>query len=311
MLYRLRQAFHQAYFRFRTRGIHDTPPLPCDPAASCSVHTMLSMRDLPMYLPAVKSLLRFQPSVAVVVHSDGSLDDDTAQLLRRHVPGIRVILGPEADERARKTLGADSHLLKWRSHDASWRRLVDTELWCTKPKRIILDSDVLVLRRPEELIAWIEKGSGALLFGQPPDTEPPSQSSNSTRLVQDVFREKLPQLAARLGLPGRFPQGTTAGFYGCERELPLDRVEHALGGCEAEGLPMQQWGADQCVVIYLLEASGAKRLSPRHYINFDPGCESLLDEAHIVHFFGTYRYRRHLYTRLAARTANDLVAGRA
>jgi hypothetical protein len=308
MFYRWRQALHQKYFRWRTRRILDTPPLPCDPAGNCSIHTMLSKRDMPMYLPAVKSLLRFCPSAAVMVHSDGSLDGDSVQLVQHHVPGARVILANEADERARQALGSDSYLFRWRSHDASWRRLVDTELWCTAPKRIILDSDVIVLRRPEEVIAWIEHGKGALLFGQPPAEA--ALNSADPKLVQTVFRQKLSQVAQRVGLPARFPQGATAGFCGCECELPLDRVEHVLRGCEAEGLPMKQWGADQCVVIYLLEASGAARLSPRHYINYDPGCDGLVGEAHILHFYGTYRYRRHLYTRLAARVASELLAAR-
>jgi hypothetical protein len=308
MFHRLRQTLHQKYFRWRTRRILETPPLPCDPAGSCSVHTMLSARDVAMYLPAIKSFLRFCPSAAVVAHSDGSLDEQAVDLLRHHVPGARVLLATETNERARQALGADSYLFRWRSHDASWRRLIDTELWCISPKRLILDSDVIVLRRPEEVIAWIERGKGALLFGQPPADS--AVRSSDPKLVQTTFREKLAQVAKRVGLPERFPQGATAGFYGCERELPLDRVEHVLRGCEAEGLPMHQWGADQCVVIYLLEASGATRLSPRHYLNYDPCCDALVDGARAVHFYGTYRYRRHLYTRLVAKVAAELLAGR-
>ncbi len=304
MFYRLRQALHQKYFRWRTRRILHTPPLPCNPNGTCSVHTMLSRRDMPMYLPAIKSFLRYCPAVAVFVHSDGSLDEQSARLVQHHVPGIRVLMTNETDERARQVLGADSYLFRQRSHDASWRRLVDTELWCTTPKRLIIDSDVIVLKRPDEVLAWIDSGTGALLFGQPPD-QPPAAGD---RHVQTIFREKLAQVAKRVGLPERFPQGTTAGFYGCERELPLDRVEHVLRGCEAEGLPMKQWGADQCVVIYLLEASGAARLSPRHYINYDPSCDSLVPEAHVIHFYGTHRYHRHLYTRLVAKVAAELLA---
>src|SRR5205085_11640205 len=204
------------------------------------------------------------------------------------------LMPSETDERARQTLGGDSYMFRWRSHDASWRRLVDSELWCTTPKRLIIDSDVIVLRRPDEVIAWIENGKGGLLFGQPPDRPPPADKH-----VQSIFRDKLAQVAQRVGLPARFPQGTTAGFYGCERELPLDRVEHVLRGCEAEGLPMKQWGADQCVVLYLLESSGPTRLGERHYLNFDPSCMPLVDQAHVLHFYGTHRYHQHLYTRLA------------
>src|SRR5436305_5219217 len=89
MLYRLRQALHRGYFRLRTRGIDATPPLACDPAAPCELHTMLGARDRMLYLPAVKSFLRFYPKVAVVVHSDGSLGAGDGDLLRRHVPGVR------------------------------------------------------------------------------------------------------------------------------------------------------------------------------------------------------------------------------
>jgi hypothetical protein len=261
-----------------------------------------------MYLSAIKSFLRFCRFVAVDVHSDGSLDNDAATLIRRHIPGARVILADEADRRARQRLGPDSYLFGWRGHDASWRRLVDTELWSGSRKRLVLDADVIVVRRPDEVIDWIEEGSRPLLFGQPPTGEGPAKSG--ARPVQTVFRERVSSVAKRLGLPADFPQGATSGFYGCQRELALDRIEHALRACEAEGLPMKEWGAEQCVVIYLLAASGGMRLSPSHYINYDPSCDAGVSQARAIHFYGTYRYRRHLYTRLVAGVAKELLAGR-
>src|SRR5262249_49806595 len=105
MLYRFTQALHLRYFRYRTRNIHTTPPLRWHPDAHCSLHTMLSSRDMPLYLVAVKSFLRFYPKVAVLVHSDGSLEEGHIQLLKQHVPGIRVIRPAEADQRAREKLG--------------------------------------------------------------------------------------------------------------------------------------------------------------------------------------------------------------
>jgi hypothetical protein len=309
MFYRLTQALHRGYFRFHTGRVRATPPLPCDPAAACELHTMLSARDVDLYLPAVKSFLRFHAQVAVVVHSDGSLDETTVALLRQHVPGVRIVLPAEADERARQALGADSFLFRWRGHDASWRRVIDTELWCQTPKRIIMDADVIVLRRPDEIIAWIEDGPGAFLFGQPPDPAVNGHAAPAGRkLVQTIFREKTPQLARRLELPAAFPQGATSGFYGCGWELALDRIEQAIRAGEAEGIPMAEWGSEQCVVIYLLAAAGARRLNPRHYLNYDPGCTPLLAEAHAVHFYGTYRYYRHLYTRLAGEVVSGLSA---
>jgi hypothetical protein len=308
MFDRLRSALHVSWFQFRTRAVHGSPPTPCDPEAPCTVHTMLSARDLHLYLVAVQSLLRFRPAMAIAVHSDGTLTASHEQTLKRHVPGLRFIAAEEANEHARKVLGADSFLFRWRDVDAAYRRVIDTELWCSTPRRIIMDADVLVLRRPDEVIDWAANGSKGFLLGQPPAGEPPG-SPSGRKHVQTVFREKLPQIAKRLSLPDTFPQGTTGGFYGCTgKELALERIETAIEAAEAEGVPMNEWGGDQAMLIYLLAAAGATRLGPRRYINFDPTCVPFLDEVCVSHFYGTFRYYRHLYTRLAAGVVAGLLA---
>src|SRR5262249_55647883 len=162
----------------------------CDPAAGCEVHTMLGARDLQLYLLAIKSLLRFYRSVGVVIHSDGTLTPRMEAALRHHVPGCRLITPEVADARAREVLGADSFLAGWRRTDVAYRRLIDTELHGAAPKRIILDADILVLRRPEELVRWIEQGEAPFVMGQPPPggtALPPSGRKH----VQDLFMEKL------------------------------------------------------------------------------------------------------------------------
>src|SRR5207253_5987576 len=142
MFYRLRQWFHYTRFKFAT-GILSSPPVACEPDAPCAVHTMVGSKDFPLYLAAIKSFLRFYPSVAVIVHSDGSLQEHDEVALRRHMPGCQVVSAAEADARARSTLGADSLLWQCRGWDASYRRVIDTELWNSTPKRIIMDSDIL------------------------------------------------------------------------------------------------------------------------------------------------------------------------
>ena len=97
MFFRLRNQLNYARFTHRTRRIHETAPLQCNPDASCEIHTMLGIRDVPMYLIAIKSLLRWYANLAVVVHSDGSLQADTRGMLERHLPGMRYIDAREAD----------------------------------------------------------------------------------------------------------------------------------------------------------------------------------------------------------------------
>src|SRR5262249_42556599 len=163
---RLRQWYHYTRFKRLTR-ILSSPPVPCEPGAQCALHTVLSGKDLPLYLAAVKSFLRFAPAVAVVVHSAGALHERDGGALHRPLPGCKVIGAAEADARARATLDPDSLLARFRGWDASWRRVIDTEIWGFTRKRIIMDSDILTLRPPSEVIRWIENEEGPFLLGQP------------------------------------------------------------------------------------------------------------------------------------------------
>jgi hypothetical protein len=310
MFYSLRKKANYALFAHRARKIHDTPPIACNPSASCQVHTMLCQDDLILYLVGIKSLLRYSPNVGVLVYSDGTLEGPSAALLSEHVPGIRIISTGEADQRAGRVLGSDSFLYRLRGHDASWRRLMDTELWSSAPKRIIMDSDILVLNRPDVLIDWIENGERAFLLGQPPAKPQGNLSivrANARPFIQDVFKARVDDLSRELGLPNSFLDGSTSGFYGCSNELSLDRVESAIRSSLSLGVPMKEWGGEQCLVIYLLSVAGATRLESTRCINFDPSCLDKLDKAQVLHFYGTYRFYRGLYPRLAARVAADMM----
>jgi hypothetical protein len=309
MFYRLRQAIQYSHFKHATRALRDSPPLPCDPEASCAIHTMLSAHDMPLYLVAIKSLLRFYRSVQVVVHSDGSLNASSEALLRHHVPGCKIVGAEEADTRAREAMDAESDLFKLRALDASWRRIVDTELWNSTASRIIMDSDILVLQRPDELIEWIEHGELPRLVGQPPIQETvKSDSPRSTAPVhmQTVFKSELAPLSAAMGLPNKFLDGCTSGFYCCRSELTLDRVERVFRTAEQLNIPMREWGGEQCLVIYLLSVAGGDRFDPDRYVNFDPAYAGAMEKVVLAHFYGTYRFYDNVYPKLASEIARGL-----
>jgi hypothetical protein len=305
MFYRFRQWYH--YKRFtQVTEIFSSAPMNCDPDAACAIHTMVSAKDLPLYLVAIKSLLHFYPSVAVVIHSDGSLGKREAAVLQGHVPGCKVISAAEADARARDVLGPNSPLWTYRGWDAAYRRLIDTELWNSTRKRIIMDSDILVLSRPHEVIEWIENGQVPLLFGQPNQGSVPPTTTGKKH-VQTIFRENVGTLSRQLGLPDYFPQGATGGFYGTTgKELSLEKIEQVIRHSVHLEIPMWEWGGDQCVEIYLLAAAGARRLHPDLYLNFDFGLENKAVKAHIVHFLGHCRFHKNLYPNRAARLVHDL-----
>jgi hypothetical protein len=268
---------------------------------------MLSAHDVPMYLVAVKSLLRFYPSLAIVVHSDGTLRARDEELVRHHVPECKVVDVKAADERARRHLGESSFLWNVRNFDAAYRRLVDTELWNDSCKRIIMDSDVIVLKNPVELISWIEDGATPFLMGQPP--KPPTNGVVRSTHVQPIFKARVDEIAAVIGRPAAFLDGGTGGFYGCSRELALDRVEPLLRACIDLDIPIRIWGGDQCAIIYMLSSCGAIRLDSERYMNFGPDCVDKVEGATLLHFYGTYRFLGNVYPDLSNRVITELLQG--
>jgi hypothetical protein len=309
MFDRLRKLTNYAYFRFKTRKVYQTPPTPCDPSAGCELHTMLSAQDVPLYLLAVKSLLRFHPALAVVVHSDGTLGEAHELLLRRHVPGCRFIPADKAHDLAARSLGTDSFLFRCRGFDVHYRRLIDTGLWSVTGKRIIMDADVLVVQEPREVIEWVERGSGPFLMGQDPPRSAPLAPPGPGAHVQYVFKYRLKELAESLGWPAKFQAGATAGFYGCTgEELELGKVERLVRACLDMGMPLHHWGSDQCMVVYLLSIAEPRHLSPEHYFNYLPAFADKVAGAHLVHFIGSFRFDRNLYTRRAAEVVRQLMS---
>lgn len=146
-----------------------------------------------------------------------------------------------------------------------------------------------------------------MLLGQCTEERPvPEDCDLRQAHVQTQFKARLSQIAQKVGLPAEFADGTTAGFYGCQNELRLRLVERVVRACQDLKLSLDHWGSDQCVVIYLLTVSEARRLDAEKYINFWPSQRHKLDHAHVVHFLGTNRHYKGLYRQLASMTVDAL-----
>lgn len=271
---------------------------------------MLSREFVAMYLTAIKSLLRFQPEVSVVVHSDGTLDGPSRTILSQHVPGVRIIHAEEADAFAEQALGKESLLFTWRNVYSSFRRLIDAVLWCRAERRVMMDSDVLFLREPIEILEWISGGGRPFIIGQPPQESKsfvPDAVVQSN--VQTIFRQKLGELSTALSLPNDLLPGACAGLHGCGGELSLGLVEKIIRESCKLNIPLANWGGEQCVTVYGLSVNGAERLPPRRYFNFYPDCLERLKEAAGVHFVGIARFHRWAYPRVARRMIRELRRG--
>jgi hypothetical protein len=262
-----------------------------------------------MYILAIKSLLWYAPALSVVVHSDGSLSDRHMSDIARHVRGIRFVQSQEADQRASQMLRSSPFLARWRTTDAAYRRLIDIELWRKADRIAILDADVLTHREPTDVVEWISRGTVPFLLGQRSNGRRSPGQSRTPEHVQAQFLPHVPLLSRHLQLESRFVQGATAGFCGYFHELSLPRVEAALRAAVDLALPMNQWGGDQCLVIYLLSTAGAQRLPTDRYVNFEPSVQAIAHEMCVIHFYGTHRFQGLVYPRLAAQAVERLKRG--
>jgi hypothetical protein len=108
-----------------------------------------------MYITAIKSLLRFVPDLAVVVHDDGSLAAKDIATIEHHIEGIKVIRRRDADEILGELLASCPKTAAYRSEVINSLELTDHALLAGTERMIITNSDTLFLRHPDELVQWI------------------------------------------------------------------------------------------------------------------------------------------------------------
>lgn len=134
-----------------------TPPIPCQPNAATELHLVTCQRDAHMAVLAIKSLLRFIPNLAVVIHGDESLNDDAISIINDAIPGCRIITHDDAHrlageheniERLREKFPGIFQLdFKFERQKKAWAlKILDFHLFSNSQKVIVLDSDTLFLK---------------------------------------------------------------------------------------------------------------------------------------------------------------------
>jgi len=132
-----------------------TPPMPVRPESDIELHMLLCHRDVAMSLQALKSLLRFAPDVfALVIHDDGSLTPEDLGTLAHHFPGVCVIGAAAAAARVDAEL-ARLGLERCRELRRGFvlaPKVFDVALYSAGKMVLLLDSDVIFLEPPTELL---------------------------------------------------------------------------------------------------------------------------------------------------------------
>jgi hypothetical protein len=118
-----------------------------------SVHTLLCHQHLVYYLFSIKTFLTFSGLLAqVFVYDDGTLSCQDRQILLIELPGVKII--PASTIRTAGRLRCFPNCAQFlKQHVLAPKLLAVHEFGCTN-RMILLDSDVLFLKRPAEIVAW-------------------------------------------------------------------------------------------------------------------------------------------------------------
>ena len=255
-------------------GVLRSAPVPVNRASPFEIHSLVCHRDVNMMLTSAKSFLRFCPEMAFIVHDDGSLTTSDRDRLRGHLPGVEIIDRVLADRVMKDKLPAA--VFAQRQRHVFLMKLFDFNHFHTGTHTILLDSDIVFLSRPDEVIEWLSREDARPFYNK--DWCP-------------SYRAKTVPPAVDL------PPSLNAGFMGYSGRFSMEEI---YKWC----FELDYWLEDQTLYALLLAGRGAEPLDPQRYMVYTG--QPLTDRAVMVHFISPSRFRKFLYPRLAARVASQL-----
>ena len=274
---------------FLFRGILKTDPVDTDPNADTVLYTGLNKPNCRAYILAAKSFLCFYPRVSVVVQDDGTMDEKCIQELCTHIHGITIYSRKSMDEYIQKHVGNQVRQVMpdiYDCHILIPLKLLNVIYRFNNKKVIFLDSDMIVLRRPDDIIKWIEdpymrdfySGGGSLL----------------AETFHDIgFEFKTIDIS-----------NFNSGFLGIGGSISEDFLADTFTRIRNyDPLLFKNWEIEQAIWSVLLSSrENPLNIDELSEIYIGSGwrtVEELRAKAIIVHFVGAIRFKNLRYLRLA------------
>lgn len=169
--YRLKFFFEDVLHRKKTEkaiaAVGGTPGISLQEPFKAEIHMLMNKKHINMAILALKSFLRFYSNLGVVIHDDGTIDADSEKFLSKNIQNIRVVRLKEAES----IFKGQTDLLHAREGyldiHITMLKLLDVHVLSDNNKVIIMDSDVIFVNRPDEIIDWIEGDKNYNLYARP------------------------------------------------------------------------------------------------------------------------------------------------
>jgi hypothetical protein len=299
--YKLKRAKYflgKMLFAYQCRSVLHAPLLVRKPGPTAVV-TMLSTKDMLLYLLAIRLFCRWCPIGDIVILNDGTLTAEDQATLKRHL-GDPIIV-PVSDI----PTGACPR-------GGCWERLLHILDLSADRYVIQMDSDVLTLAPIPEVLDAIEANAAFTLSSSNVErivdleTTARNVAGADPRMVQVHAEQVLPRIPKDLGT--LYIRGS-AGFAG----FPAGGAGRARA--EAFSVAMQRsmgdawtrWGTEQVTSNFIVANAPQARVLPWSRYQCFYGTEPP-DDIALLHFIGTWRYDHGVYRKLARRMLAELAA---
>jgi hypothetical protein len=154
--------FMQKNANWLFKGVLETDPIPTNPDSETILYCALDRSSCRQYITAVKSLLRYNNNLAVVAQSDGSLDGQSVREIEEHLPGAIVstkenmlqCIREQADPELLKLIPSAEEYTQHTPVKIMYLKFLNVIFQFNGRKVIIIDSDLLFLRKPEFILDW-------------------------------------------------------------------------------------------------------------------------------------------------------------
>lgn len=295
--------------KFLFGNVLKTKTITTNPEAKTTVHSAVPHRYLYAYLYAIKSLLLYDNDFAVCVHDDGSLTPEDINIIKTHLINVRIIERKFADAEFDRLIN-NPFLSKVRTSYTSYLKLFDTTLFNNSEQIIILDTDTLFLKRPEEIINWSKNGGHAFYHMAPKGKmkenkgKELSQYSDLQKVhIQTLIINDLDDINRTLDSNYFIEQGFCSGFIGYHANtINFDELENLFKLLHKKfGDKIFRWGAEQTTHGLILCSKGAQALPIKEYFVFTQKNAQQAKDATFVHFVGENRFHHLIYPKLAKR----------
>jgi hypothetical protein len=274
LVYRFRRKYGHglrvAYYRDVVRPrILQTPPVHGLTDGRCEIHVLTSRQDWLNLIWTLKSFYAAsRQKYELCIHDDGSLDEPARSGLSKHFPSARIIDRDAADREVLPTLEDFPRCRSFRESNHLAPKLFDFRHYLRSDRMLLLDSDVLFFRRPDELLRRIE--------------DPAYRQNTVNADVATGYTVDPVAAGAQFGI--EVPERFNSGLGVINRaSLRLEWIEEFLG---FPGILGHFWRIEQTLFALLSARYGVELLPDEYRVSLARGTENCVAK----HYVGAVRH---------------------